>query len=197
MWVKTSMPRTGSTWWYYGAVLFFADTTTTNSNDFGMSLLNGRLALGTGNPDTTASSTTSIDTGQWVHAAVTRVMATGVLTVFVNGVEEERRTSTNHSLLGTSAFGFIGDQSTGNYAAFIGVVDEVRAWNVARTAAEISATMNTPLLGNEPNLAGYWRCDDATGTVATDSSPTNAGIVLDAVSGAAPSWVVSDAPISN
>jgi hypothetical protein len=69
-----------------GAVLFFADSATTNGNDFGMSLLNGKLAVGTGNPDT---------------------------------------------------------------------------------------------------------------TVAMDSSPSNAAIVLDAVSGTSPSWVVSDAPISN
>jgi len=51
---------------------------------------------------------------------------------------------------------------------FAGLIDEVRIWNYARTQAEIQATMNTTLKGNEPGLVGYWNFDDGT---ANDSSP--------------------------
>lgn len=49
-----------------------------------------------------------------------------------------------------------------------GMLDEIRIWNRARTHEEIRSTMNAPLTGDEPGLAGYWNFDD--GTVA-DLSP--------------------------
>ncbi len=48
------------------------------------------------------------------------------------------------------------------------MLDEIRIWNRARTDEEIWSTMNAPLTGAEPGLAGYWNFDD--GTVA-DLSP--------------------------
>ena len=41
-------------------------------------------------------------------------------------------------------------------------VDEIRIWNVARTEAEIQATINSTLTGNEQGLVGYWNFDDGT-----------------------------------
>ena len=51
---------------------------------------------------------------------------------------------------------------------FLGEMDEVRVWNVARTAEEIGDTMNRKLEGNESGLVGLWNFDDGT---ARDSSP--------------------------
>ena len=45
-------------------------------------------------------------------------------------------------------------------------------WNVARTQADIMATMGTKLVGNEDGLVGYWKFDDGTGTTAKDSVTT-------------------------
>ena len=45
---------------------------------------------------------------------------------------------------------------------FDGLIDEVRLGNIVRTEAEIRATMDTSLQGNEPGLAGYWNFDDGT-----------------------------------
>ena len=50
-----------------------------------------------------------------------------------------------------------------------GMLDEVRIWNLARTHEEIRSTMNAPLTGDEPGLAGYWNFDDGT---ADDLSPS-------------------------
>ena len=44
-----------------------------------------------------------------------------------------------------------------------GKIRDVRLWNVARTAAEIQAAMNSTLGGNEAGLAGNWRLDDGSG----------------------------------
>ena len=43
-----------------------------------------------------------------------------------------------------------------------GMLDEIRIWNRARTHQEIRSTMNAPLTGVEPGLAGYWNFDDGT-----------------------------------
>ncbi|HZG83826.1 LamG domain-containing protein [Paenibacillus sp.] len=54
---------------------------------------------------------------------------------------------------------FIGSRNgTGEF--FKGVVDDVRIWNVARTASEIADNMNRMLAGNEAGLVGYWKFDE-------------------------------------
>jgi hypothetical protein len=44
---------------------------------------------------------------------------------------------------------------------FNGMIDEVRVWGIARTAAEINANRNKTLTGAESNLAGYWDFNEA------------------------------------
>ena len=54
-----------------------------------------------------------------------------------------------------------------------GGLDEVRLWNVARTASAIQATMNTELAGTEAGLVAYWRFNEGLGTSVADDSPGN------------------------
>jgi hypothetical protein len=59
---------------------------------------------------------------------------------------------------------------------FNGFLDEIRIWNIPRTAEEIQATMNLRLTGKERGLVGYWNFDDDT---ANDKSPHgNHGILM-------------------
>ncbi|HEY4991480.1 MAG TPA: LamG domain-containing protein, partial [Nakamurella sp.] len=51
---------------------------------------------------------------------------------------------------------------------FTGDLDEVRIWNIGRSAADIAAGMNTPLAGTEPSLVGVWRYN---GQVMRDGTP--------------------------
>jgi hypothetical protein len=51
---------------------------------------------------------------------------------------------------------------------FIGKMDEVRIWSVARTGAEILGDMNTCLNGKESDLVAYYNLDEGTGTTTTD-----------------------------
>ncbi len=55
-------------------------------------------------------------------------------------------------------------------APFMGVIDEVRIWNIALTDLEIQTTMNQPLSGNEAGLAGCWDFDEGTGTTTADKT---------------------------
>jgi len=58
---------------------------------------------------------------------------------------------------------------------FGGQIDDVRVWDDVRTPAEIQANMDNTLTGTEPNLVGYWKFEDNTGTTAVDSASSNNG----------------------
>ena len=102
--------------------------------------------------------------GTWAHLALTYSASANLFQLFVNGVQVFSRTGT----------GEIGDRHpTLNYLKigarretrrefFDGLIDEVRVWNIVRTEAEIRATMNISLEGNELGLAGYWNFDNGT-----------------------------------
>jgi hypothetical protein len=62
-----------------------------------------------------------------------------------------------------------------NKLCFNGMFDELRIWNVARSAAEIMATFDKPLVGNEPGLIGYWKFDEAPGSPTAADSVTTGG----------------------
>ena len=55
-------------------------------------------------------------------------------------------------------------------SSFVGQIDEVRVWNVARTEQQIRSDMNTQLNGDEPGLVGYWKFDEETEDRISDSS---------------------------
>ena len=60
-----------------------------------------------------------------------------------------------------------GDYSSARY--FGGTIDEVRLWNVERTASQIAAKKDTVLAGNESGLTAYYNFQENTGTTANDT----------------------------
>jgi gliding motility-associated-like protein len=73
----------------------------------------------------------------------------------------------------------IGNMSTCQCEQFIGYIDEVRIWNVARTQAQIAANMtNLPTPTTQPGLLGYWKFDgdmiNQQGNPAYDGVPVGA-----------------------
>ena len=60
-----------------------------------------------------------------------------------------------------------GDYSSAKY--FGGTIDEVRLWNVERTASQIAVKKDTVLAGNESGLTAYYNFQENTGTTANDT----------------------------
>ena len=95
-------------------------------------------------------SSTAIEKGKWFHLAGTREGST--VKVYLNG--ELVNTTTYDGALGVP----------GTYLTF-GGIREARAWNYARTQAQIQQTMFGGLVGNEEGLVGWWPLDqDASAT---------------------------------
>ena len=185
-WVKTSSSNTASYFWE-GRGVFYADSVSGSANDFGTSILNGKYAFGVGVPDVTLLSTSNVTTGQWIHVAATRRRSDGTMQIFVNGTLENQGTGNTNSLTSTPAIA-IGSNTQG-LGNFVGLMDELRIWNVVRTQTQISSNMRQRLNGNETGLVGYWRFDVLDAGAPVDSSPTNASATMVGT----PLWVVSDA----
>ncbi len=74
------------------------------------------------------------------------------------------------------------------FSPFLGNIDEVRIYNRALTLAEMQATMNQVLQGNETGLVGYWRFDENAGTTVYDvSGDGNDGAIIGG------NWIISGA----
>jgi len=184
-WIKTTTSRAGSNF-YDGLGVIYADVSG-SANDFGTSILNGKFAFGT--VDLTIQSSSTVTSGLWVHVAAVRIQSSGTMRVFVNGTQETQTTSGSTALLNAPTnVNFGGNTIDSRY--FTGAMDEVRIWNVARTAAQIQGAMKTRLVGNEPGLVGYWRFDDGAGNVATDSTASaNTGSLGGGTAAARPAWI--------
>ncbi|HEY7448594.1 MAG TPA: LamG-like jellyroll fold domain-containing protein, partial [Vicinamibacterales bacterium] len=115
----------------------------------------------------------TVTPGSWHHAAATYDGQTWKLYLDGNLDAEltlpapfqPRSDSIQHASIGAAL------NSTGvRNGAFNGVIDEVRIWNVVRTAAEI-AQNHTLTITSGVGLIGRWGLDEGSGTVAGNSVP--------------------------
>lgn len=109
-----------------------------------------------------------LGTNAWYHIAGvyngTQVM------LYINGVLISAEDAIGLLTEGTGVVMNIGDNPTWPGRFWNGRLDEIRIWEVARTEAEIQATMSTELTGNEPDLVAYYNMNEGTGIVLTDVS---------------------------
>lgn len=87
----------------------------------------------------------------WHHVAITLVG--GTLTVYLDGVQKNQRTGYN--LVHQNSALLIGRGGPTETQYFNGSIDEVRIWNVARTQAQIQATMNSAISSGTGLVAAY------------------------------------------
>lgn len=119
-------------------------------------------------------TTVSVADG-WKHVALTR--AGNTWKVYIGGVLV--KTDTN-SQTGFSTGAQNIARLTSSAVFFAGNIDEVRVWDIARTLTEINDNKNRNLaVGSEPNLIGYWRFEEGSGTNAVDETGSNNGTLVD------------------
>jgi len=104
-------------------------------------------------------NTAAIPLNTWTHFAVTRSGNTG--SVYINGLPYAAGNIPTASLV---SYGITIGGHPGNSSGFHGQIADVRAWNFARTQAQIAASMNIRLSGTESGLVGYWPVSDGIGT---------------------------------
>jgi hypothetical protein len=94
-----------------------------------------------GSADVVTFGSSALPVNQWTHLAVT--YNGSLLRLYENGVLVSSSVQSGNILTSSNALQIGGDSIFGQY--FAGGIDEVRIYNVALTAAQIQADMNTPL----------------------------------------------------
>jgi len=111
------------------------------------------------------------DGNTWMHVAAT-YDGTDMI-IYING-NPEATVLGPASIVTNNKFLVIGTDADNNDKLFFdGAIDEVRIWNVARSADDIRATMCQKLTGSETGLVGYWRFDNVSGNNVTDLTSNN------------------------
>jgi hypothetical protein len=157
-------------------------------------LNNGQLAAGHGPAFTDVIDPTPLVTGQWYHVAVTYNATTNTMRLYKDGVQVAVNTAATPY---TETALQIGALNSGNY--FWGNIDEVRIWNVEKTASDIANSMSCELNGTEAGLLAYYNfnqgaqgANNAGLTILNDvhgNCPINAVMQNFALSGTTSNWV--------
>jgi hypothetical protein len=132
--------------------------------------------------------------GSWHHIAL--VVTSTNTTLYVDGVPSTTAmTNVNNVLAANSFLGWDPLASPNQGRCFKGLMDEVRIWNVARTAQELQDNKGVTLTGKETGLVGYWNFDNQQPTLSTDLTGNGHDGVNHATS-YAPSFDKTDATLS-
>lgn len=152
--------------------LFYKSNGTSNQTTYGLWLhSSGFLQLDSsdGSYQAIATANGTIGTGQWYHVAGVIDRNTGVMKIYIDGVERASGAVRTTSAVSNTNSLLIG-RSLEYYVNLEGTIDEVRLWNVARTASEIAAGRDAELAGNEAGLAAYLKANEQSGDRLVDSS---------------------------
>lgn len=140
------------------------------------------------NDDLDTSTNSPYTDSDWHHWAGTYDTNSRLQCLYLDGLLVTNRHAGNH-YLGTGPL-LIGRAGFADYWYFDGAIDEVRVWNVVRTADEIAQNRGRVLTGTEPGLVAYYRFGEGSGTKTSDLKGTSPA---DLVNG--PAWVTSGAPL--
>ena len=140
-------------------ILAYNGNVTTSGYGLQGEILDGQLQLDIllgGNA--VLSTDASLSQNEWHHVALTR--NAGEFELYLDGVQQTVTDSdTSPNSFQSDDVTMIGGAATSNGFAFSGKIDEVRIWDTARSAPEISGIMNQSANGNEAGLTAQWTFD--------------------------------------
>lgn len=127
------------------------------------------------------TSVASVNTGLWVHVTFAWDGTTG--TIYINGAIDISYAMTGPLTYVVSEIPVIGGRYTGLTQMFNGLIDDLRIYNRAITAAEIQSIYRNSSSPPTDGLVAYFPMDEGTGTTTTD---TVGGLVGTLTNG--PTW---------
>lgn len=115
----------------------------------------------------------SVPINQWVHVAFVLDNSTGYL--YINGSQMGTGSLSTVNTPSTGAQNVkLGQRVTGGNIPFQGSLDEIRIWDVARTAAQIQADMNAEFCSPPANLQLYLKLNEGSAGMNNSASDTAA-----------------------
>ena len=115
--------------------------------------------------------------GSWHHIAMTWEQNTiNGFTSYLDGKIIEQRNSNDTALPQINANVIFGSFN-GTEEFMTGTLEEIRIWNICRSAEEIRENMYLPLTGLETGLISYWQFNNDSGTNVIDRISGNNGVL--------------------
>ena len=181
-WLNTTqvVGTDGGQWWA-GRGLVDGEVLSV-TNDFGVTLLNGKVLFGTGNPDVTIRSGFVAD-GSWHHVAATRLRSFGEMKLYIDGAQVAVGYGGGQSLTSPPRLTFGRVQVNNN--PFQGKLDEIAIYNRPLSPAEIQAIYNA---GSEGKSGVY---SISPQNENFDASGGNGNFNITAISQAACPWTAT------
>ncbi|MCW5557490.1 MAG: hypothetical protein KIT22_06645, partial [Verrucomicrobiae bacterium] len=117
------------------------------------------------------NATTKVALNQWHHVAA--VVNGQAVSLYVDGVLSASGTLPQmpNVAVGPTCVGI--EPLGGQNRHWVGHLDEVRVWSVAKTASEIAASYNRSVRSDAPGLVRYYRCEE--GFVSFQGGPGGSG----------------------
>ena len=140
-------------------IVEFGDRSDTGA--FSIRLGSGQTVIATvrmSNGIINLQSPTIPNINSWHHFALT-VTPNDSIRLYINGNFVASAVTSASTIVGSWNSFYIGYSGTTGIN-FIGDIDELRIWSVARTQAQILASMSQPYVGNETGLTQYYKFDD-------------------------------------
>jgi hypothetical protein len=142
-----------------------------------------------------ATGTVPIVINTWTHVAMvfngTQSGNSNRFKFYINGVLDAGTTYTGTipaALTSITQVLSIALRESGGGSYTNGLMDEVRIWNTARTAAELLNNKDTEISGTTSGLIYYWKFNDGTGTTAIATTGGLNGTLINT-----PTWM-TDVP---
>ncbi|MFY8108175.1 MAG: LamG-like jellyroll fold domain-containing protein [Bacteroidia bacterium] len=151
-----------------------------STNDFGVSLSNGKIVFNA--PGATLTSSASVNIDRWIHVAVTR--NNSQLKLYINGIQDQTATGAAGNINSNLQFtlGSIYGQGSNSTFSYNGAIDELRIWNIERASIDIANFYKDTIDRTTTGLLDYYRFDQGIGgvnntgvTTLIDISGTNNG----------------------
>ena len=130
-----------------------------------------------------------ISTNTWYHVAA--VKNSESYDIYING-QPQSLSGSSHTIAANDNNVSVGVDYLAAPRYFDGLIDEVRIWNTARTAAQIRENMCKTLTGNESGLVAYYTFDNTSGTTLQDLSGNEHDGALTNMDGST-DWITSTA----
>ncbi|RED23669.1 putative secreted protein (Por secretion system target) [Flavobacterium cutihirudinis] len=147
----------------------FINNTSAGGGQFGVNLTTSAGAAGP------PYGTSSIANAVWHHLAMVVDVATTSCKIYVDGVLQQTKTSTN--IGGSNTVSNTGDLLFGtlsNFSSYMNAqIDDIRFWSKAMTAAEVLTDKTASITGSESNLLAAWDFENVSGITVPDISGRN------------------------
>ncbi len=109
-----------------------------------------------------------LGTNAWYHVA--GVYTGSQLLMYINGVLQSTAIVSGTATPGTGVVVNIAENPTWPGRYWIGKLDEIRVWNIARTQTELQENMGIELAGTEAGLVAYYPMNEGAGMTTADAS---------------------------